>query len=249
LEAGISANHEEGQAADSEPVIGTEVSAEASVRNAVAVVAAALLPVAMVRRPVARSVLLPSSLLDAMLFRRSPRLRVASRLRIVPLRALLIVLDLPLLLLRVLLIALHLPLLLRALLGLVLVLPHLLLSMLLRPVLILPHLLLGMLLGLRSLLLGMLLWLLPLLLLSRGLLGTLLLGLCVLLGGLGFWPALLLGRTTFLFAALLALVLRVSSRGNSSEQGQQRGADDSGGLHEYFKKSGVPWGHRASFTG
>jgi len=53
LEAGISTYDQEGQAADSEAMIGTEVSAIAIIRDAVAVVAAALLPIAVVGIPVA----------------------------------------------------------------------------------------------------------------------------------------------------------------------------------------------------
>jgi len=51
LEAGISAHNEEGKAVDPEPVVLTEISAEAIVRNTVAMVAAALLPVAVVGIP------------------------------------------------------------------------------------------------------------------------------------------------------------------------------------------------------
>jgi hypothetical protein len=51
LEAGISAHNEEGEAVDAEPVVLTEISAEALVRNAVAVVTSALLPVAVVGIP------------------------------------------------------------------------------------------------------------------------------------------------------------------------------------------------------
>jgi hypothetical protein len=51
LEAGISAHNEEGETVNAKPVVLTEISAEALVRNAVAVVAAALLPVAVVGIP------------------------------------------------------------------------------------------------------------------------------------------------------------------------------------------------------
>jgi hypothetical protein len=51
LEAGISADNEEGEAVDAEPVVLTEISAEALVRNTVAVVATTLLPVAVVGIP------------------------------------------------------------------------------------------------------------------------------------------------------------------------------------------------------
>jgi hypothetical protein len=51
LEAGISAHNEEGETINAEPVILAEISAEAIVRNAVAVVATTLLPVAVVGIP------------------------------------------------------------------------------------------------------------------------------------------------------------------------------------------------------
>jgi hypothetical protein len=51
LEAGISAHNEEGEAVDAEPVVLTEISAETIVRNAVAVIATALLPAAVVGIP------------------------------------------------------------------------------------------------------------------------------------------------------------------------------------------------------
>jgi hypothetical protein len=51
LEAGISAYNQEWQAMDAEPVLRPKVSPEAVVRNAVAAVASALLPVAMIAVP------------------------------------------------------------------------------------------------------------------------------------------------------------------------------------------------------
>ena len=52
LEAGISAYNQEGEAVDAEPMALAKVSTEALVRNAVAVVPAALLPAAMIGIPV-----------------------------------------------------------------------------------------------------------------------------------------------------------------------------------------------------
>jgi hypothetical protein len=52
LETRISAYHHERQSADQKPMVGPKVSVVTIVRNAVAVVAAALLPVAVVRVPV-----------------------------------------------------------------------------------------------------------------------------------------------------------------------------------------------------
>jgi hypothetical protein len=51
LEARVSAHHQEGQAVDSESTVSTKVSAETVVRNAIAVVAAALLPSAVIGIP------------------------------------------------------------------------------------------------------------------------------------------------------------------------------------------------------
>jgi hypothetical protein len=51
LEAGISAYDHKGQAANAEPVVRAKVSAEPIVRDAVAVVAATLLPTAVVGVP------------------------------------------------------------------------------------------------------------------------------------------------------------------------------------------------------
>jgi hypothetical protein len=51
LEARVSAYNHEGEAVDAKPVVSTKVSAVAVIRNAVAVVATALSPSAMVRIP------------------------------------------------------------------------------------------------------------------------------------------------------------------------------------------------------
>lgn len=51
LEARVSANHQEREAVDAEPMLRPKVSTEAMVRNAVAVVAATLLPSAVLRLP------------------------------------------------------------------------------------------------------------------------------------------------------------------------------------------------------
>jgi hypothetical protein len=51
LEAGISAYNEEGETVNAEAVVLTKISAEAIVRNAVAIVATTLLPVAVVGIP------------------------------------------------------------------------------------------------------------------------------------------------------------------------------------------------------
>src|SRR5229473_973212 len=114
LETGISAHNQEGKTLDSEAMVRSKVSAVPVVRDAVAPVAAPLLPGAVVGLPILRAMLLPCALLDTLLFRSL---------------LLLLVLILPLLLLSLLLL-------------LVLVLPLLLLSMLLLLVLILPLLLL-----------------------------------------------------------------------------------------------------------
>jgi hypothetical protein len=52
LEARVSADNQEGEAVDAESVVLTKISAEAVVRDAVAVISAALLPVAVVGVPV-----------------------------------------------------------------------------------------------------------------------------------------------------------------------------------------------------
>ena len=188
----------------------TKVSAETVVRNAIAVVAAALLPSAVLGFPASGAMLLPCTLLYSLLFRCALRSFVATLL----LSALLpIVLVPPLLLsgallLPVLVVTL---LLLRTL--LVLVLPLLLLGMLLLLILFLPLLLLGMLL--------LLVLVLPLLLLSMLLFR---LGLRVL--------ALLLFGMAFLFVLLLLLSICRSS--DSEKQRQGRCTDDSNYFHKCF---------------
>jgi hypothetical protein len=51
LEAGISAHNQEGEAVDAEPMVSAKASTEALVRNAIAMVATALLPGAVVGIP------------------------------------------------------------------------------------------------------------------------------------------------------------------------------------------------------
>ena len=63
LEARIPALHTEGEAGDAEIVIRTIVAAVRIVRNAIAVVAAALLPIAVLRLPVLSAIPLPVTLL------------------------------------------------------------------------------------------------------------------------------------------------------------------------------------------
>jgi hypothetical protein len=67
LESWISANNEERKSLDAEAVVRPEESAETFVRNAITVVAATLLPGAVVGLPVCRAMLLPGGLLDTML--------------------------------------------------------------------------------------------------------------------------------------------------------------------------------------
>ena len=67
LKAGISADDHDWVAVNAEVVIRAKVTVVAVIRNAVTVVAAALLPVAMLRLPVIRAMLLPDSLLFAFL--------------------------------------------------------------------------------------------------------------------------------------------------------------------------------------
>ena len=164
LETGISAHNQEGKTLDSEAMVRSKVSAVPVVRDAVAPVAAPLLPGAVVGLPILRAMLLPCALLDTLLFR-------SALLLVVPLSLLLLlpVLVLPLLLLSLLLL-------------LVLILPLLLLSLLLLLVLVLPLLLLSMLL---------LLVVLPLLLMLRFGLGLLVFAL-LLLGMILLFALLLL---------------------------------------------------------
>jgi hypothetical protein len=67
LKARESTHHQERQSADSESMPLAEVSAEAVVRDSIAVVTAALLPGTVVSLPVSRTVLLPCALLGTML--------------------------------------------------------------------------------------------------------------------------------------------------------------------------------------
>lgn len=67
LKAGISADNHDGVAVDAEGMIRTEVAVVAIFRNAVSVVATALLPVAMFRLPVTGAMLLPDAALFAFL--------------------------------------------------------------------------------------------------------------------------------------------------------------------------------------
>ena len=76
LEARKPANHHEGEAVDVEPVIWAIVAAEIGVGNAVAVIAAALLPRAVLGIKAVGAMLLPGSLLlllpDTLQLRRRP---------------------------------------------------------------------------------------------------------------------------------------------------------------------------------
>ena len=72
LETRIAANHHERQALDPEPMIRSEIPAEAVVGNPIAVISAALLPGAMIRLPVCCPMLLPGSLLHTPLIRTLP---------------------------------------------------------------------------------------------------------------------------------------------------------------------------------
>src|SRR5271167_2659825 len=68
LKPGIPTYNHEGKVEDAEPVAPAIVATEVSVRNAVAVIAAALLPGAVIGLPVSGAMLLPSALLCALLF-------------------------------------------------------------------------------------------------------------------------------------------------------------------------------------
>ena len=76
LETRRSGHHQEGEAEDAEPMVAAIVGVEVVVRNAVAVVAAALLPGAMLGVEAAGAMLLPCTMLfllpDMLLFRRAP---------------------------------------------------------------------------------------------------------------------------------------------------------------------------------
>jgi hypothetical protein len=199
-----------------ESVAPTIVATEIRVRNAVAVITAALIPSAVVGLPVACPMSLPSGTLHLLLLRRGPLLpglHLLDRLLLLPVLGLLLS-----------------TLLLLFVLSLLLLLSPLLL-LLLRS---LPGLLLRLgtlLLGLGTLLLGLgtllLLRSLPGLLLG---LGTLLLGLSTLLLGLsllGGWD--LLGRLGLLL--LLLLMLCACRNCDPKNQEQECSADDSDSLH------------------
>src|SRR5450432_444860 len=68
LEARISSDNEERQAMDAKAVLGPEVSAKAVVGYAIATVATALLPGAMLRFPVTGAMLLPATAFHALLW-------------------------------------------------------------------------------------------------------------------------------------------------------------------------------------
>ncbi len=113
LKARVSANNQEGETVDPESMLRPKVSAESVVRDAVAAVAATLLPRAVVGVPVLRAMLLPGTPLDTIPFLCAPWLFVASLLGVLWLPALVLqmlslrvlfrlVLILPLLLLGVL---------------------------------------------------------------------------------------------------------------------------------------------------
>jgi hypothetical protein len=143
LEAWIPANDQERQPVNAEAVVRAKISSIAVVRNAIAVVPASLLPIAVVRLPALCAVLLPGRLFDVLLLLRALGLFIASVL----LR--LLVLSLPLLLLGMLLLL--------VLIGLLL-LGMLLLFVLIRLLLLLLSVLLwSRLFGFALLLLGMVL--------------------------------------------------------------------------------------------
>jgi len=145
-----SANHHIRLVVDDERVVRTKVAVVTILRDAVAVVTAALLPRAVVRIPIMRAMLLPCCLLGMLLF-----LTVVGLL-VVLLISLLLALGLLVVLLRLLLVLLLL-LLLVLLLGLLFVLLLFLLVLLLRVLLLLRLLLVLLRLGMLLLWLGMLL--------------------------------------------------------------------------------------------
>src|SRR5579864_7896019 len=67
LETRVPTHNHEGQAVDLESIVLTKISTIAIVRNAVALISATLLPIAMVGIPVLRAMLLPRALLDTLL--------------------------------------------------------------------------------------------------------------------------------------------------------------------------------------
>ena len=140
LEARVPTHNHEGETVNAESVVRTKVSTETVVRDAVAVISAALLPSAMVGIPVLGAMLLPRALLDALLFLGALRIFIAALL----LSMLLLVVPILLRLLRVLLLAVPV-LLLRLLSMLLLAVPVLLLRLLRVLLLVVPVLLLRLL--------------------------------------------------------------------------------------------------------
>jgi hypothetical protein len=236
----MSTDHTEGEAVDAEAMLRPKVSAEPVVGNAVAMVAATLLPSAVVGLPASGALLLPCTLLDVLLFLSAlggalPRPLVSVLL--------LLGLSLPLRLLgALLLLGLSLPLrLLSVLLLLGLSLPLWLLGVLLPLGLSLPLWLLGVLLPLG---LSLPLRLLSVLLL-RGLSLPLWLLLSVLRLLLLFWLPLRLSMLRLRFGArvrallrsgmlLLFALLLLPCQGRSSDSEKQRqngGAGESNRFH------------------
>jgi hypothetical protein len=211
LEARKTADKYHGLAVDAEPVRRTEVAVVAVVRNAVAVVAAALLPVAVLGMPAVCAILLPGGLLFVRLLMLH-LLRTVSRMLLL-LMLLLLVIDLLLLALLLILLVLYLLLIVLLLLFCGVVLLFLLLLLLVLGLLLVVLLLLfcGV----------VLLLFLVLLLLSLGLLLLALrLSLLLLFRGLGL---LLLFRLSllFLFLRFLLLVLLCISRNSKSQKQKQ----------------------------
>jgi len=192
LKPGIPAYNHEGKVVDAEPVTPTVIATKVRVRDAVAVIAAALTPSAVVGLPVAGPMSLPSATLHPLLCGRDPLLSGLLLGRLLLLLLVLGLLSAPLLLV----------------LGLLLLLSTLL-GLLVLSLLLLLSTLLGLLvLGLLLLLLGVLLRLLVLVLLLSTLLGLLVLGLLLLLLGvllLLLWLGALLFGLGWLLLALLLL--------------------------------------------
>ena len=135
-EARVPTHNHEGQPVNAESVVRTKVSTETVVRDAVAVISATLLPVAMVGIPVLGTMLLPRRLPDALLFLSALRTFIA------PLLLGVLLLVVPFLLLRLLsMLLLVVPVLLRLLRVLLLAVPVLLLRLLSMLLLVVPVLL------------------------------------------------------------------------------------------------------------
>lgn len=91
LESRISGFYHERQAANSEPVILSKVSSETVFRNPISVISATLFPTAVIRLPVAGTMVLPYALFFASLLLGALRLSIAAILsRVLLLRALLL---------------------------------------------------------------------------------------------------------------------------------------------------------------